>query len=236
MNSLEDIALATMFGSFKVGQKDPYVYSWINSRYGRLWTAFEWAFKIVEPTLVTTLNGNRYLGPTGAATVLPADFGAVRNLFDSTGTKELEFLEEAVFNRNYLGARVQAQTGVPEAFTVVDGKIVLGPVPNAALSYYLGYKRRLVCDDGSGGAGVRGVAIPGLMRTANATTDKPWGIPQEHYEVLVIGARALGLKLVNDTAWFALEQQHDDLVQGMVGDNLLHDEDVDNRQYARDSL
>lgn len=230
MNSLDDIATQVMFGSFKGNQKDPYVYDWINSRYARLWTAFEWSFKIVEPTAMATVAGNRYL-------TLPSDFGAMRNLFDESGTNEIQFLESAVFNRRYVGGRILGQTGKPEAFTVVDGKVILGPIPNAVYTFFGEYKRKLVCDDGSGGPGLRGVAVVGMMRRTVPTTDKPWGIPQEHYETLVIGARALGLKLVNDTAWFALEQQHDDLVQGMLADNLLHDDESGaNRQYARDNF
>lgn len=225
MISLYEIEDQVIFGSFKPAQRTPYVRGWVNTRYARLWTSFEWAFKMVEAVAMATVPGSRYL-------TLPSDFGAMRGLYDETGVRELPCLEEAVFNRNYLSSRIAGQTGKPEAYTVVNRRVILGPVPNAVYTFYGSYKRLLGYDTGN----PSGTFKVGQMGETDPTKDKPWW-PAEHWEVLVIGARALGLKLVNDTAWFALEQQFEDLVQGMVADDLLHDaSNTTSRQYGRDQL
>lgn len=225
MLSLYDIESQVIFGSFKEPQRVPYVRTWVTTRYARLWTSFEWAFKMVEATAMATVAGSRYL-------TVPSDFGAMRGLFDDTGVRELPQLEEDVFNRNYLSSRIAGQTGKPEAYCVVNRRVVLGPVPNAIYTYYGSYKRLLGYDTGN----PSGTFKVGQMGETDPTKDKPWW-PPEHWECLVIGARALGLKLVNDTAWFALEQQFEDLVQGMVADDLLHDANTaSSRQYGRDMV
>jgi hypothetical protein len=121
----------------------------------------------------------------------------MRGLLDDNGIHELPQLEEAVFNRNYLSGRIAGQTGKPEAFTVVNRRVILGPVPNAVYTYYGSYKRLLGYDTGN----PAGTFKVGQMGETDPTKDKPWW-PPEHWEVLVVGARALGLKLVNDSAWF----------------------------------
>jgi hypothetical protein len=50
VNSLYDIETQVIFGSFKEAQRVPYVRTWVGTRYARLWTSFEWAFKMVEAT------------------------------------------------------------------------------------------------------------------------------------------------------------------------------------------
>lgn len=237
MASLYDLATQAMFGSFKESQRDPYVYNWLNTRYARIWTGFDWAFKHVEPAAISAVAGVRYLGAAASANPLPTDFLEVSAIYDENGDETLDFLEEKTFHRAYLGARIAGQNGTPQHYTVVNGKIILGPVPNVSKTYYLGYRRKLGFDKGDvGGGGGAGTFQVGLMGSIDATKDNPYW-PHEHWEILVVGARATGLKLVNDTAWFSLEQQHDDLVAGMLADGLLHDETgPGNHVYGRDSL
>lgn len=196
---------ATMNDRFDESQRGD-VKNWINSRYWQLWNEEEWSFRYATD-LVSVTSGSQTVGS------LPTDFGDVRSLQRGDGTT-LASLDPVSFNRTYYDARA-VYSGLPEAYTVVDGVVSVGPASSeTATDYQLVYEReytKLVLD----------AAIP--------------EIPEGAELALVYGASAMGLQLQNDYTW----QFQETLYQGELATmrrSYLRDRRDSNAQYAADVL
>lgn len=200
-----DLQNATMNDRFDESQRGD-VKNWLNSRYWQLWNEEEWAFRYATD-LVTVTSGSQTVGS------LPADFGDVRSFQRGDGTS-LRSLDPVAFNRTYYDARA-TYTGLPEAYTVIDGAVFVGPASSeTAADYQLVYEReytKLVADG----------EIP--------------AIPEGAELALVYGASAMGLQLQNDYTWQFQEELYQSELATMRR-SYLRDRRDSNPQYAADPL
>lgn len=158
------------------------VMRWINSTYWRVWTMEEWTFRYATQNVTVT---------TGSKTVssLPANLGPIRAFQRGDGTP-LTFMEPADFDRAYNDPRV-TYTTLPEAYTVINGVVSVGPASSETASdYLLEHEKeytKLVNDED----------VPLL----------PEGCLSD---ILVAGPTALGQKEQNDFTWQFLFQTFQD--------------------------
>jgi hypothetical protein len=166
---------------FVEGQRDD-VKRWINSTYWRVWTLEEWTFRYATAN-VTVTSGSQ------TVTNLPADLGLIRVFQRGDGTP-LTWMEPEDFARVYHDPRA-SWTGLPEAYTVLNGVVSVGPASSETASdYQIEYEREWVklVNDGD---------VPLL----------PDGCLSD---ILVAGPVALGQKEQNDFTWQFLFQTFQD--------------------------
>jgi hypothetical protein len=138
----------------------------VNNRYAHLWAVEDWTFKYATVNPTTAAGDNTLNG-------LPDDFGIPVYIWDETGGVELPYLDQRDFYRLYL----PALSGTPEAWTVLNETVLLGPTPTAAATWTCYYRRRLT-----------------LLDDEN---DRPQ-LPPEFHMALVHGGRAELKAHVND--------------------------------------
>src|SRR6266540_755927 len=126
----------------------PSVKSWINVRYTAIWNAADWYFKHVTASPWAITAGDD-------APAMFSDFAEAEGVFDQDGAA-LFYLPQKEFEDTYLG---DSSIGTPEAYTVVNREIILGPTPGAARTFYLSYRRRLSHVDGPSGLAAAGVMV-----------------------------------------------------------------------------
>lgn len=129
--TLGDILDAILFKRFTSSFR-PRAKQAVNSRYGHLWALEDWTFKFATVNPETTADSQQ-LGN------LPLDFGVPLYLWDENGAK-LDYLNTDVFYNAYLPDN---STGSPEAWTVVNEEILLGPTPASDATYTMHYRKRL---------------------------------------------------------------------------------------------
>jgi hypothetical protein len=104
----------------------------INHRLQQMWDAEAWSFKF-SSVACTVVNGNDEL--QGAPV-----FATVDSVFNPDGDALIAITDPREFYLNYVSSSSQ-ESGDPEAFTVLGGRILLGPVPDAdATGYQLLYE------------------------------------------------------------------------------------------------
>ncbi len=168
---IQDAVLSDRFDESQRGDAK----HWVNHRYAWIWALEEWNFQYGTDD-VTVTSGSQ------AVTGVTSDLAAVLTLQRSDGTP-LVPLSPADFYGHYYGS---TQTGSPEAFTVVNGAVMVGPTSNeTATTYRLVYEKE-----------------PTLLVADN---DVP-AIPAGFHFALVHGGAAEGLKLQNDPTFQAFEQ------------------------------
>ena len=172
--------------------------SWLNLRYSALWALEDWHFKHVKGAALTVSASNNR--PT-----MPSDFGKSEGLYDQTGTRLL-YLEPADWRDNYLPTPIA--TGYPEAYTVIDRELWLGPTPSSTVSFTLSYLRRLSHVDGPSGLAAAGVMV-------NDSDQPIW--EAEYDYLLVLDACILGCQLL-EFPWSDLTPQRDELLAAMRED------------------
>lgn len=172
--NFKDLQDAVMSDRFREAQRGD-IKTWINSRLGMLWDSADWTFKHAKTTVTVTAGENVVSG-------LPTDFGTVRALRRSDGTR-LHYLDPDDFDDAYFG---QTDTGLPYHFTVVNSAISVGPISSETnTGYGLFYNKAVtvLVDD----------------------NDTP-NIPVDCHEAIVFGAAVEGLILQNDFTWQGMEQ------------------------------
>ncbi len=186
---LQDAVMSDRFDESQRGD----VKNWINSAYWQIWVAEEWEFRYATKS-VTVTSGSQ------TVTALPTDLGPTRSLSRSDGQK-LVSLPLVEFERLYFN-NDNPETGAPEAYTVLDGSMLVGPTSNVtATDYLLVYEREYTA-----------LSLDG---------DTPL-TPQGADFALVFGAAQIGLKIQNDFTWqfFAqdFQAQLDALRRGYLAD------------------
>lgn len=174
------------------------VMRWINSIYWQVWNLEEWTFRYATANVTVTAGSK-------TVTNLPSDLGPVRLLQRGDGVA-LTYMEPADFNRLYNDPR-NSYTGLPEAYTVINGVISVGPASSETASdYLLEYEKEYtkLVNDGD---------VPLL----------PDGCLSD---ILVAGPVALGQKEQNDFTWQFLFQTFQDGLDGLRRGYLVNARDA----------
>lgn len=150
---------------------------WVQGRHSWLWDAEDWTFKYAGPTSVTFTSGSNTVGS------LPTDFQAVDALYDANGDELVGYEDAREFWRRY-NANLNLGSGTPEAYTVVDSTLYVGPA-----------------GDGTSGLLFYEKTKPSLSLDADTT-----GLPDGYDLALVHGAKAEGFKLNNIPLWDGFDQ------------------------------
>ena len=161
---------------------------WINQRYGWVWAGAAWPFKYSSPTALTVTAGT-----AAAAFATATDVLRPLAVWDQNGD-QIEYLVPREFQLYYQSS---TSSGDPQNYTVIGGTIYLGPTPQSSQTFQVGYERKVGHFNGAD------AKVVGLL---DQDTDYPIWDPAYHY-MLVMGATATGLKLVNDPTWEALEDE-----------------------------
>lgn len=122
---------------------------------------------------------------TGSSNVtgLPSNFGIALGLWRADGFP-LRWIPPIAYFNLYEGA---TDTGSPNFYTIIDQSILVGPVSNeTSSSYTLFYEKRLTS----------------LVNDSDVPA-----IPEQHHYLLVYGALALGLALVNDFTFQFMDEK-----------------------------
>lgn len=146
---------------------------WVQFRHAWLWGLEEWTFRYSAPTSVTfTANSNTV--NLGSIT----DFHAAVALYDAQGEPVHAIRDHREFFTLY-NTNVTQGAGRPEAYTVVNSSLYVGPK-----------------GDGSTGLLVYEKTKPVLDEDGDTT-----GLPEGYDLALVHGAKAEGFKLTNVPLW-----------------------------------
>lgn len=180
--TFKEIQDAVKSDRFREAQRGD-IKKWINFRYWWLWHLEEWTFRYATDDVTVTAGSDTVTG-------VAADFLVAHSLQRYDGTP-LQYMGPAAFQRAYYDT-TNTQSGTPEAYTVIDGTILVGPKSNeTSTAYRLLYEREytdLVNDND----------VPALPNGA-------------HFG-LVHGGAAEGLKLQNDPTWQAFEQDFNSVI------------------------
>jgi hypothetical protein len=147
----------------------------VNHRYAHVWGLEDWTFRFDYAQPVTA-------GSNPILQNLPVDFGVPVYLWDENGA-ELSYVVQDEFQARYFPS---SSPGTPEAYTVVNQLVYLGPTPSSAVNYLTYYRRRLspLVDE----------------------SDYPM-LPPEYHLMLVHGGRAELLAASDDPMGQTMEQQ-----------------------------
>jgi len=196
---------AVMSDRFDESQRGD-VKTWINDCYWDVWHLEEWSFRYATATVSVTAGSQNVTGT-------PTDLAIVRSFQRGDGYG-LVALDPVEFQRAYYDART-TDSYLPEAYTVIDGAILVGPVSSeTATDYQLVYEREYTA--------------------LSADNDVP-ALPAGAHLTLIFGAASTGLKLQNDYTWQFFEQQFQDRLNTMRRAYLRDLRDV-NTAYAADPL
>jgi hypothetical protein len=165
--------------------------TWVANRHAMLWGAAPWTFKQKSGPIVFTANAQQ-------AAIAAADMHAVYAVYDSKGCPLRGERDIRRFFDDY-NTLLLPSSGSPEAYTVVNGQVLVGPV-----------------GDGSTGQIVYQMSKPTLTADAD-----PTGLPDGFDLALVFGARAVGYALNNAGAMAGeYEQMFDAQVAALANDWL----------------
>lgn len=181
---------------------------WIEAAELELWNAAEWVFKRVAAENLTVTASD-------ATPSMPAGFAKATRLWDDDGCP-LRYLDPNEFEELAVPDSLNAVTGTPAYYTVINREIHLAPTPQSSATFKLSYRRRYVHRaDGS-------TVTAGTM---NSDNDTPvWD--SEHHYVLVPWAMRIGIGLEGDAVPRELdaecvrlfEAMRSDLVSGVEGE------------------
>lgn len=160
---------------------------WVRFRHAWLWDFYDWSFKFATDTVTVTAGSN-------VVSSVPDDFGVAVALIDDTGCllKPIQDFREffAAYNTNLAG-----NSAAPEAFTVIGGSILVGPVPvTTDATWQLIYKRRK----------------PDLTNDTDTT-----GLPEGYDIALVHGGKAEGFKLATVPLWEGFDEDFSAVIKVM---------------------
>lgn len=173
--TFRDIQNAVIANGFNEGDRAN-VKTWIQFRHAWLWDAEEWTFRQGTATVTFTANSPDVAG-------LPTDFNAAVVLYNQNGDPVRPIKDFREFYNLY-NPNLPTVTGPPEAFTVLDGQIVVGP----------------------NGDGSTGFLVYDKSKPTLSADDDMTGLPDGYDLALVHGGKAEGFKLTN----IPLAQNFDD--------------------------
>lgn len=205
MNFLQ-LQTAVMGTRFDESQRGD-VQTWINATYWRAWTLEEWIFRYATESVTVTAGSKNVTG-------LTADVAIVRSFQRGDGD-DITALEPTDFQRLYNTPRAP-YTGLPEAYTIINGSVFVGPASSeTSTDYLIVYEKEYtaLANDGD-------------------TPMLPAGC---HEDVLVFGAIARGLKTENDFTWQFFQQTADDGIDTLRRGYLTNQRDS-NQSFAPDPL
>lgn len=153
---------------------------WLATAYSDVWNAADWTFKrVYKDTLAVTAGDDT---PT-----MPVDYRDTIDLFDEDGVKLRRYTQDE-FLTMFAPDIAAGSTGTPCAFTVVDRRIILSPVPDADQTFMHSYSRRLAHLQSD-----QATVSPGFM-----DQDNDYPLWSDHHAVLIPRAQAIGLQGVSD--------------------------------------
>jgi hypothetical protein len=160
----------------------------VNMRYAHVWGLEDWTFRFATCFLDV---------PTGGGPLAPevGDFGTPLYLWDSNGN-QLVYMGEEEFVANYSPL---VTPGVPAAWTVIAGQILLAPAPTAG-TFTCYYRRRL---------------------SQLVGEDQYPMLPPEYHLMLVHGGRAELLSVSDDPMTAMMEDQFSRDIEAMKREYLI---------------
>jgi hypothetical protein len=200
---LQKAVMGTRFDESQRGD----IKTWINATYWRAWTLEEWTFRNATDTVSVTAGSTAVSG-------LASDVLIVRSFQRGDG-EDLTSLEPPDWQRLYNDPR-SVVTGLPEAYTVINGAVSVGPASSESASDYL-------------------IVYEKEYTALSADADVPALPAGCHEDVLVFGAIARGLKTENDFTWQFFQQTSDDAIDTLRR-GYLRDRRDTNQAYAPDPL
>lgn len=164
---------------------------WVKTRHEWLWGVEDWTFKVTTASLEFTAGAQVLAAP-------PSDLHATFAIYDAQGDPLRAIRDVRAFfdlyNTNYV-----SDNGSPEAYTVVDGQVLVGP-------------------KGDGSTGL--IVYQKTKPTLSADTDTT-GLPDGCDMALVYGAKADGYVATNAGALAPiLEERFQAIYEGMMNDWL----------------
>jgi hypothetical protein len=195
---LQTAVMGTRFDESQRGD----VRRWINATYWRVWTLEEWTFRYATESVTVTTGSKNVTGLTGRRRDRPFVPAWRRRRHHVARADRLP----ALYNDPRVG------TGLPEAYTIINGVVSVGPASSETASDYLiVYEKEYtaLANDGD-------------------TPLLPAGC---HEDVLVFGAIARGLKTENDFTWQFFQQTADDGIDTLRRGYLTNRRDT-NQSFA----
>lgn len=187
-----DALVAAILGRrFPAASQTTNALRWLATAYADVWSAAEWTFKRVSLSNLSVTAGNE-------KPAMPADFSETVGLFDQYGD-ELTRLSQEQFEHEFAADLALGTTGAPWAYMCVDGKLTLGPKPNATTTFKHSYMRRL--------SHLQSDQVTVAAGFMDAGTDYPlW---PDHHSILIPRAVAIGLQEINDPTWEGPQQEYE---------------------------
>jgi hypothetical protein len=174
---------------------------WLSTAYTDVWTAVDWTFKRVSRQALTMTNAD-------STPTMPADFGQVLDLYDDSGVP-LVHLGQDEFEGTYGDVLINSQTGLPEAYMVVNRQIHVAPLPTGT-TFYLSYVRRLSHRQANGDVAAGFMIEP---------DDYPlW---DDHHALLIPRAVSIGLQEINDPTWSGPQEEYERQLARMERDYVV---------------
>lgn len=205
MNFLQ-LQAAVMGTRFDDSQRGD-VKTWINATYWRAWTLEEWTFREATESVTVTAGSKTVTG-------LTADVAIVRSFQRGDGD-DIMSLDPVDFQRLYNDPRAP-WTGLPEAYTIINGVVSVGPASSETASDYL-------------------IVYEKEYTALSADGNTPLLPEGCHEDVLVFGAIARGLKTENDFTWQFFQQTADEGIDTLRRGYLTNRRDT-NQAFPPDPL
>jgi len=150
---------------------------WIATAYQDVWSAADWTFKRVSRATLAMTSGD-------STPTMPTDFGDAIELYDDAAVPMMRLAQDE-FEYRYGDIILASQTGLPEAYTVVDRQIHVAPLPTTT-TFRLSYMRRLAHRE-----------IDDSVAAGFFDEDSDYPLWDDHHSVLIPRATAMGLKEIN---------------------------------------
>jgi hypothetical protein len=161
-----DIYTAVLNDAFNPATKTAAAKTWVQARHAWVWDSREWTFKLGSGPITFTANSQIAAGP--------ADLHSVDRIYDSQGNRLRGYRDPREFFDTY-NILAQDSSGQPEAYTVYNGQILIGP----------------------NGDGSTGLILYEKQKPSLVNDDDPTGLPDGYDLMLVHGGKAEGFKLTN---------------------------------------
>ena len=161
-----DIVTAVITDAFDDATYRASAKTWVRARHAWVWDAKSWTFKRTSGAITFTTGSQVAAGPT--------DVHAVDRIYDAQGNRLRGYKDPRQFFDVY-NTNAGASNGSPEAYTVYNGQILVGPNGDGSMGLVLYEKQK-----------------PTLVNDTDST-----GFPDGYELMLVHGGKAEGFKLTN---------------------------------------
>lgn len=189
-------------GRFDSATQDSFIGRLVNRWNARAWNATVWPWRVSPEQNLSVVSGTR-------AYAYPSDYQETWALYDELGNR-LSFLPP----RDFLLAYPPGSTnGRPAHYTLAGGNVLLAPTPSVTATFKWSYVKRLSHFH------LGSAVTVGAMSDA---TDVPiLGLAAAHddyHYMLVLGANAMGLKLMQapQSQWLPPQQEAESMLAEMV--------------------